>query len=169
MNGHECLACQVRELETDLAALRLQVERAEAERDDSDGERCDCCGRSYLTVWWCGDRDNGALWAQVYEKATGQQRGEAGLLCPQCADKAARELGITLRWVAMTYWAKTTELEQAREAAAAAEERVAVLEGALASCDQHCPRCSRLWDDHPRDLDTGKHQCALGPKESDDG
>lgn len=85
-----------------------------AEVKDS-GERCQCCGCSYLTVWWAGDRDNGALWSQVYEQATGQQRDEAGLLCPTCFDDAARKLGITLGWVAIPYWARVTELEQARE------------------------------------------------------
>ncbi len=44
-----------------------------------DGECCDRCGGRIVMVWWCGDRDNGALWRKIYEQATGQRRGDATL------------------------------------------------------------------------------------------
>lgn len=98
-------------------------------RAQPDGERCHCCGCQYRTVWWCGDRDSGELWARVYEQATGrQQLGEAGLLCPQCADNAGRELGITLRWMAMPYWVQPTEPAEALAFLAKVEAEVHALE-----------------------------------------
>ena len=95
--------------------MRAAYRKLAGDPKPPDGEHCQKCGRQYLTVWWAGDRDGGALWERVYEKATGQQNGGAGLLCPVCFDDAARQLGITLHWMAMPHWVNATELERARE------------------------------------------------------
>ncbi len=52
------------------------------------GERCQSCGRLYDLVWDAPTE----LWRAVVEK------GDGGLNCPDCFDRACREKGIFLRW-----------------------------------------------------------------------
>lgn len=51
-----------------------------------DGESCYYCGKRYF-LWWCNDDK---LWEKV--------AGKSGLCCPDCFDKRASKLEITLRW-----------------------------------------------------------------------
>lgn len=60
-----------------------------------EAETCQWCGRAYDVVWWCEDP---ALWEDVYEKVTGWRRGEAGLLCPACFERGARQLSTIVIW-----------------------------------------------------------------------
>jgi len=55
-----------------------------------DDEKCFSCGKRYPTVYSVPDE----VWEQINPTTT----HGAGLLCPQCADKRARERGIILYW-----------------------------------------------------------------------
>ena len=61
--------------------------------DLSEGERCQCCGERYLTVYRLPDE----LWARITPRP---ESPGGGLLCPACADERARELGVLLVWSA---------------------------------------------------------------------
>ena len=52
------------------------------------GEKCQQCGKRYLTIY--------ALPDEIWEKIADGKN----LLCPTCADKLAREAGIQLYWAA---------------------------------------------------------------------
>lgn len=75
--------------------LALEAEAAESgrlraalpERQASEGEHCDTCGRSYPTVWQAED----ALWRAVVG-------GAGGLRCPECFDSQARAKGYSPYW-----------------------------------------------------------------------
>jgi len=54
-------------------------------------EHCQVCGKGYLTIYQVPDE----IWKRITPK-----EGEAGLLCPECADTRARVLGIELYWSA---------------------------------------------------------------------
>jgi len=57
-------------------------------------EKCQNCGEIYETVYRIPD----GVWA-ILMKAMGLRRAN-GLLCIGCADKIARDKGITLYWAA---------------------------------------------------------------------
>ena len=54
-------------------------------------EHCQICGKGYLTIYHVPDE----IWRKITPK-----KNEAGLLCIECADHRARELGIELYWYA---------------------------------------------------------------------
>jgi len=54
-----------------------------------EGEHCQNCGKSYLTIYRVPDK----IWKKITPK-----KEEGGLLCIECADKGARKLGINLYW-----------------------------------------------------------------------
>jgi len=54
-------------------------------------EHCQICGKGYLTVYHILDE----IWNKITPK-----EGEAGLLCIECADKRAHDIGIELYWSA---------------------------------------------------------------------
>ena len=55
------------------------------------GEHCQICGKAYAMVYVVPND----IWAKITPK-----KGESGLLCVECADYRARELGIKLYWEA---------------------------------------------------------------------
>jgi len=57
--------------------------------EDTPGEHCQVCRREYTIVYSVPDD----VWRKITPKA-----GEAGLLCPECADRRARGQGIHLMW-----------------------------------------------------------------------
>lgn len=62
---------------------------------DSGGEKCQRCGKRYLTVYHVPDD----VWAKIRPNKhdpDGDLYG--GLLCPSCADALARNIGIILYW-----------------------------------------------------------------------
>ena len=56
-------------------------------------EHCQHCGDGYDTVYYVDDDS----WEKI--KPAGKAKG-AGLLCPKCAEKRAREKSIILYWSA---------------------------------------------------------------------
>lgn len=58
-------------------------------------ETCDKCGGKVNLVWW--SKEN-LLWEEVYKTATGNSRGDSGLLCSKCFDKVAYSIGYLLIW-----------------------------------------------------------------------
>ena len=55
-----------------------------------EGEKCDKCGKRYLTVYRVPD----SVWENVHPHSP------AGLLCPECCDEVVRGLGSILYWEA---------------------------------------------------------------------
>lgn len=60
---------------------------------DMQGERCQFCGKIYLTVYRIPD----GIWEKI--KPKGKTKG-AGLACIECADMAAKLEGMSLYWEA---------------------------------------------------------------------
>jgi hypothetical protein len=56
--------------------------------ENPPGERCDYCGRHYLSIWRAPD--------DVWYRVTGLR--QSGLMCISCFDALARRLGIGLYW-----------------------------------------------------------------------
>ncbi len=54
-------------------------------------EHCQVCGKEYSIVY--------SVPNEIWDKITPKE-GHAGLLCIECADKRAKELGIELYWSA---------------------------------------------------------------------
>lgn len=65
---------------------------------DEGGERCQCCGNLYSTIY----RVPNEVWAKIapQPETLGPhiEHQFGGLLCISCADARAREMGIRLYW-----------------------------------------------------------------------
>ena len=62
----------------------------DADSKKLEGEKCDKCGKRYLTVYRVPD----SVWQNVHPHSP------AGLLCPECCDEVVRDTGNTLYWEA---------------------------------------------------------------------
>lgn len=60
-------------------------------KENKMSEKCQRCGKSYNTIYTLPNK----IWRKISPK-----NSLSGLLCPECAEKAAREKGIILYWVA---------------------------------------------------------------------
>jgi len=89
MSGSERLLAKV--IRALLERQKNGVKELKDNGDDGGGEKCQCCGERYLTVYRLPD----TIWDSIIGHKT-----RAGLLCPVCADEKAREAGITLYWEA---------------------------------------------------------------------
>lgn len=69
-----------------------------------DGEKCDCCGKIYHTIY----RVDNDIWAKIAPKkgllGEHPEHQFGGLLCVDCASKEAGAIGITLRFNGQVAW-----------------------------------------------------------------
>lgn len=87
--GHSMLKREIDNDNGNIARETLVDKEGDREEDERYlGEKCEHCGKRYLTCWLAPD--------YVWHAVTGHD--EEGLLCPNCFDEMARNKGVILAW-----------------------------------------------------------------------